>query len=73
MNGNPIGRGEVCCAHGNRRDRLFLPLGHCGSEDVTKFFFWIKARIEGLVRSFEEVNQKHHLPIFHLPDSHFDF
>ena len=25
------------------------------------------------MRSFEEVNQEHHLPVFHLPDSHFDF
>ena len=53
--------------------QIVLLLRHCGSEGVAKLRFWIEARIEGLVRSFEEVNQKQHLPIFHLPDAHFDF
>ena len=25
------------------------------------------------MRSFEEANEEHHLPVFHFPDSHFDF
>ena len=47
--------------------------GHRGSQGVAKRLFWIEAWVEALVWSFEEVHQKHHLPIFHLPDSHFDF
>lgn len=58
---------------GNRHDRLILPLLHGGSQAFTKRMFGIKARVEGFVRSFQEVNQKHHLPILNLTDSHLDF
>lgn len=46
---------------------------HRGSKSVAKLFAWVETRIERLVWLAEDMNEQHHLPVLHFPDSHFDF
>ena len=52
---------------------LFSPFRHCSRQAVAKRLFGVEARVKGFLRRIEKLNQQHHLPVFHLPDSHFDF
>ena len=54
------------------RSQVFLFRHHSG-ESIAERSVGIEMRIEGFVRLAEDADQQHHLPIFHFPDSHFDF